>query len=136
MYLSSRNIQKAHVLPYSDVSTYHILWSDVVLVESAALGSDLKPLAEKTLPPVKVRRFVPRAARGTKGETGDGVATDPAAPKGARTVRTRKSPAVKTAARKPATRTAAPKAKAKSAPKAAAKKKPAAKKPAPKKKGK
>jgi large subunit ribosomal protein L4 len=38
VYLSGRNLQRAHVMPYSDASTYHILWSDVVLVESNALG--------------------------------------------------------------------------------------------------
>ena len=37
VYLSARNLQNVHVLPYSDVSTYEILWSDVVIVESAAL---------------------------------------------------------------------------------------------------
>ncbi|MBX6331830.1 MAG: 50S ribosomal protein L4, partial [Gemmatimonadaceae bacterium] len=29
VYLSARNIGTVQVLPYSDVSTYHILWSDV-----------------------------------------------------------------------------------------------------------
>lgn len=37
VYLSARNIGRAHVLPFSDVSTYHILWSDVVVIESSAL---------------------------------------------------------------------------------------------------
>jgi large subunit ribosomal protein L4 len=37
VYLSTRNLANAHVLPYSDASTYHILWSDVVLIESSAL---------------------------------------------------------------------------------------------------
>jgi ribosome-binding ATPase YchF (GTP1/OBG family) len=37
VYLSARNIERAHVMPYSDASTYHILWSDVVVIESAAL---------------------------------------------------------------------------------------------------
>jgi len=38
VYLSGRNLERAHVMPYSDVSTYHILWADVLLVESNALG--------------------------------------------------------------------------------------------------
>jgi len=38
VFLSGRNLQRVHVMPYSDVSTYHILWSDVVLIESNALG--------------------------------------------------------------------------------------------------
>ena len=36
-----------HVMPYSDVSTYHILWSDVVLIEAGALGQTLAPIAEE-----------------------------------------------------------------------------------------
>ena len=43
VFLSGRNLPLVHVMPYSDVSTYHILWSDVVLVESGALGSQLEP---------------------------------------------------------------------------------------------
>ena len=38
VYMSGRNLPSTHVMPYSDVSTYHILWSDVVLVEGSALG--------------------------------------------------------------------------------------------------
>ncbi len=37
VYLSARNLGRAHVMPFSDASTYHILWSDVVVIESAAL---------------------------------------------------------------------------------------------------
>ena len=37
VYLSGRNLPNVHVLPYSDVSTYHLLWSDLVLIEQAAL---------------------------------------------------------------------------------------------------
>ena len=37
VYLSARNLSNAHVMPYSDASTYHILWSDVVVIESSAL---------------------------------------------------------------------------------------------------
>jgi large subunit ribosomal protein L4 len=43
VFLSGRNLPLVHVMPYSDVSTYHILWSDVVLIESAALGAKLEP---------------------------------------------------------------------------------------------
>src|SRR5688572_1237533 len=39
VYMSGRNLPRTHVLPYSDVSTYHLLWSDVVLVEGGALGA-------------------------------------------------------------------------------------------------
>jgi large subunit ribosomal protein L4 len=37
VHLSARNLPNVHVMPYGDASTYHILWSDVVVVESAAL---------------------------------------------------------------------------------------------------
>jgi large subunit ribosomal protein L4 len=39
VFKSGRNVPNVHVMPYSDVSTFHVLWSDVVLVESAALGA-------------------------------------------------------------------------------------------------
>ncbi|MCA0376906.1 MAG: 50S ribosomal protein L4 [Gemmatimonadetes bacterium] len=39
-YLSARNLGRAHVMPYSDASTYHILWSDVVVIEASALTSN------------------------------------------------------------------------------------------------
>ena len=45
VFLSGRNLPAVHVMPYSDVSTYHILWSDVVLIESGALGNGLEPIA-------------------------------------------------------------------------------------------
>ncbi len=37
VYLSARNLGYAHVMPYSDASTYQILWSDVLVIESSAL---------------------------------------------------------------------------------------------------
>jgi len=42
VYISGRNLPRTHVLPYSDVSTYHLLWSDVVIVESSAFGTALE----------------------------------------------------------------------------------------------
>lgn len=42
VFLSGRNLQQTHVMPYADVSTYHILWSELVIIESDALGSDLE----------------------------------------------------------------------------------------------
>src|SRR5205809_6503694 len=46
VFLSGRNLPNVHVMPYSDVSTYHPLWSDVVLIESEALGEKLAAVAE------------------------------------------------------------------------------------------
>ena len=57
VFLSGRNIPNVHVMPYGDSSTYHILWSDVVLVEAGALGTTLEPLAnEKPAPVTKKAR--------------------------------------------------------------------------------
>jgi large subunit ribosomal protein L4 len=115
VFLSGRNLQRTYVMPYADVSTYHVLWSDVVLIESNALGYTLDTVEEK-----------PRAAR-PKSETKSRGAekAEAKAERGA----ARKSAAKKTT-HKAATKTAKPKAKSKTA------KKPAAKKSAGKKKGK
>jgi large subunit ribosomal protein L4 len=37
LFLSGRNLPTTHVMPFSDASTYHILWSDVLVIERAAL---------------------------------------------------------------------------------------------------
>ena len=55
VHLSCRNIPWAYVLPYSDVSTYHVLWSDNVLIEASALGIELEPVVERERAP-KPRR--------------------------------------------------------------------------------
>ena len=118
VFLSARNLQRTHVMPYADVSTYHILWSDVVLIESNALGYELAAVEEK-----------PRAAR-PKSETKSRGA-EKAERKTAKAEA--KSASAHKAARKglkAAGRSAKPKAAAKTA------KKTSAKKSAGKKKGK
>jgi len=113
VFLSGRNLQRTHVMPYADVSTYHILWSDVVLVESNALGYELDTVAEK-----------PRAAK-AKSEAKSHRAAKAEAKAEAK------------AAKKSAAKKTAHKAEARAAkPKAKAAKKTAAKKSAGKKKGK
>lgn len=114
VFLSGRNLTTVHVMPYSDVSTYHILWSDAVLIEAGAIGHTLSPIAEER---------------------------EVAAPK--RNAAAKKTAAKKAAPAKaeaaPAKKTAAKKAAKKSASSAPAAKKAAAKKPAEtsaKKKGK
>ena len=124
VFLSGRNIPLAHVMPFSDVSTYHILWSDVVLVESSALGEAMSPVKEKELAKVKVVRYVERGNDDGSSKMEDGEPKSKAKKKAAVKAKApaKKAPAKKTAAKKPAA-------------KAAAKKSPA-KKSAPKKKGK
>ncbi len=112
VFLSGRNLPTVHVLPYADVSTYHLLWSDVVLVEAGALGQTLEPIAETEAAP-KAKRAKPAKAAKPKAEP-----------------KAKAAPRKKAAATKPA-------AKKRAAPKSAAKKtagkKPAAKKTAAKK---
>lgn len=110
VFLSGRNLQRTHVMPYADVSTYHILWSDVVLVESNALGYQLDTVEEK-----------PRAAR-PKSETksrGAAKAERKTAKAEAKSANAHK--AARKAA-KAAGKSAKPKAAAKSAKKTTAKK--------------
>jgi large subunit ribosomal protein L4 len=129
VFLSGRNLPNVHVMPYSDVSTYHLLWSDVVLIEGSAIGHTLSPIKEDpiALPP---RRGTPASTAAVSGRTA--AAKKPATKKAAA-----KAPAAKKAAAKKAVKADSAKAPAK---KAAAKKaagtKRAAKKAAPKKKDK
>jgi large subunit ribosomal protein L4 len=139
VYLSGRNLPLVQVLPYSDVSTYHILWSDLVLIEASAIGQTLEPVVEtgRAVPARKVRAATHGASRasGAKHAT-TGSSRAAGAAKAAKK-------AAKKAAAKKATKKAKPAAKAKravtksakkSASAPAAKKRPAAKKAAPKKK--
>lgn len=108
VHLSGRNLPNVHVLPFTDASVYHVLWSDVVLIEGAALGHTLAPIAEK-------EPALPKKAK---------AATKPAAKAAAKSAPKAK-PAAKAAAKK-----AAPKAEKAEA---STEKKPAAKKTARKK---
>ena len=115
VYLSGRNLPKVHVLPYSDASTYDLLWSDVVLVEASAIGQTLAPVAEKAHEKVKVKKAASKAPKEPKAKKAAEAAKKQTAKKAA----AKKAPAKKKAAAKPA-----------------AKKAPAKKAAAPKKKGK
>ena len=119
VFLSGRNLPNVHVMPYADVSTYHILWSDVVLIEGAAIGHTLAPIKEEpiALPP---RRATPATTTAVSGRKAAAKKTPQRAPTAKK----------KTAAKK-TVRTA--KKSAKKETKAAAGKKPAAKKSAAKK---
>ena len=106
VFLSGRNLPNVHVMPYSDSSTYHILWSDVVLVEAGALGTTLEPIAEEQAAPKRER------------------STEAAPVKAARTRTPAKAAAKKSAAKKAPAKKAAKKSAAKksTARKSAAKK--------------
>ncbi|HEV7990285.1 MAG TPA: 50S ribosomal protein L4 [Gemmatimonadaceae bacterium] len=66
VFLSGRNIPNVHVMPYSDSSTYHILWSDVVLVEAGAIGQTLEPVKETEAPLPKRERPAAEVAKGER----------------------------------------------------------------------
>ncbi len=112
VFLSGRNIPNLHVMPYGDSSTYHILWSDVVLVEAGALGTTLEPLANDTGAPV-----TKKARPAAEVEKAARKVAKRAAKTEAKTAAKKKAPAKKKAAAK---KSAAKKAPVKK--KAAAKK--------------
>jgi large subunit ribosomal protein L4 len=112
VFLSGRNLPTVHVMPYSDVSTYHILWSDVVLIESGAIGQSMEPLNEARTEKPSARKTAAKAApakkaAGTRGRAKQ--ATQATAKKGA----AKKSAAKKPAAKKPAAKKSAAKKKGK-----------------------
>jgi large subunit ribosomal protein L4 len=108
VFLSGRNLPNVHVMPYSDVSTYHVLWSDVVLIEAEALGEKLDTIEESTEVKAATTKASTKAA--AKKTTTKAVARKPAkaeakakpakAAKKASAVK--KTVAKKTAAKKPA----------------------------------
>lgn len=109
VYLSGRNLPRVEILPYSDVSTYHLLWSDVVLIEATAIGQTLAPVAEKEAAPVSRKK----AARPDAEEKATKKAAKPVKTK-ARAKAAPKKAAAKAAAPKKAKKTSTVK---KSAPK-------------------
>jgi large subunit ribosomal protein L4 len=117
VFLSGRNLPNVHVMPYSDVSTYHILWSDLVVIEEGALNGNAGAGGE---------------VRGEPDETQVARPSKPAAKKVARPTGSRKTSAAKqeAKARKTATRAKAKTAKAKAKPEAQAASNKAAKKAA------
>ncbi|HXL86051.1 MAG TPA: 50S ribosomal protein L4 [Gemmatimonadaceae bacterium] len=110
VFLSGRNLQRTHVMPYADVSTYHILWSDVVLIESNALGYELSAVEEKPRAARPKSESKSRGAEKAERKTAKAEAKSASAHKAARK------------GAKAAGRSAKPKAAAKSAKKSSAKK--------------
>jgi large subunit ribosomal protein L4 len=105
VYLSARNIPDVQVMPYSDVSAYHLLWSDVVLVEGGAIGQDLEPVTE-TEPTERKRRRRAKPAPEVEAEEAETPAAKKRGRKAAKPPAQR-APARKAAAKKPARKAAA-----------------------------
>src|SRR5690349_8084075 len=100
VFLSGRNMPLVHVMPYSDVSTYHILWSDVVLIESAALGEKLEPAEGEEKAPDEGRGT--RGAKSVRKAASKAGAKKAAARGGARKAAAKRPAAKKRAAKKAA----------------------------------
>ncbi|HEX7940578.1 MAG TPA: 50S ribosomal protein L4, partial [Gemmatimonadaceae bacterium] len=113
VYLSGRNLPTVHVMPYSDVSTYHVLWSDAVVIEAGALGQTLEPVAEQE--PAADAAPKRSAAKTAAKPAAKKATKKAAAPKGAATKRAKSGGASASSAKKsPAKKkTAAKKASAK-----------------------
>ena len=105
VFLSARNLPTVHVMPYSDVSTYHILWSDVVLIEAGAIGQTLAPIAE--------REEAPRAAKKSASKNVPAAKKTAAKKAPAKKAAAKKAPVAKKAAEKPVAKKAAAKKKGK-----------------------
>ena len=96
VYISGRNLPTAHVMPFSDVSTYHILWSDIVVIEGSALGAQAE-IAEEA----ETAEETTAAPRAAKKKTARKSATKTAGRKtAAKKTVAKKSTAKKAAARK------------------------------------
>ena len=133
VYLSGRNLPSVQILPYSDVSTYHILWSDVVMIEATALGHTLDPIAERE-PAEKPKRARKTARKAAASDDADDAETKPARKSAAKKgPATTKSKAAKTRTKMSADRKSA--VKKKSAAKKSAKKSTTRGSAKPKKKG-
>jgi hypothetical protein len=101
VFLSGRNLPNVHVMPYSDVSTYHVLWSDVVLIESEALGEKLDTIEESA----EVKAAAKKSAAKAEAKPAKPAAKKAAAKKTAKVeakAKTKKPAAKKAAATKPA----------------------------------
>jgi large subunit ribosomal protein L4 len=108
VFLSGRNLTTVHVMPYADVSTYHILWSDAVLIEASAIGHSLAPIAEKEEVTSAKKPAAKKVAKGAAPKAEKAPAKKTAAKKSA----AKKAPAAKkAAAKKPAAKSAKKKGK-------------------------
>jgi large subunit ribosomal protein L4 len=110
VFLSGRNIPNVHVMPFTDSSTYHILWSDIVLVEAGAIGTTLEPIAnEKPAPVVKKARPAAEVEKAAKKVAKRAAKTEAKAEQKTVAKKTAKAPAEGAAKKTAAKKTAAKK---------------------------
>jgi len=106
VYLSGRNIPNVRIAAYSDVTTYDVVWSDVVLVEAGAIGQTLAPVTESAAAPVKVKK-APAKAKAPKAEAKAAPAKQASVKKAA--AKAAEKPVAKAAAKKAPAKKAAKK---------------------------
>jgi large subunit ribosomal protein L4 len=118
VYLSGRNLPNVQVMRYGDVSTYHVLWSDAVLIEAAAIGHALSPVAETEDAGRRASRAERKAAnpRSKSAASGPPAKKTKAGPRAAKAKTPARKQAAGGAARRPAKK-ALGKAPKKAAPK-------------------
>jgi hypothetical protein len=102
VFLSGRNIPNVHVMPYTDSSTYHILWSDVVLIEAGAVGASLSPIAEEASAPVAKKSKAASPANSSAATKKTAKVAKKAAKTEAKSAKSAKKAAAKPAAKKSA----------------------------------
>ena len=100
VFLSGRNLPSVHVMPYQDVSTYHILWSDVVLIEAGAIGAEAPAAGDRPARAAKKRakpeaEAAPAKKRAAKKTTKRTAAKKTTAKKAAKKTSRRPSPAAR-----------------------------------------
>lgn len=111
VFLSGRNLTTVHVMPYSDVSTYHLLWSDAVLIEASAIGHSLTPIEEREPAPAPKRNAAAAKKPAAKKAAAPKAEKAPARKTAAKTAAKKAPAAKKAAAKKPAAKSAKKKGK-------------------------
>jgi large subunit ribosomal protein L4 len=123
VYLSGRNLSRVKVMDYQEASAYDVLWSEVVVVEQAALTGEEPTVADEAA--LEVTKAPPRAKAAPKAPAkarAKAKAATPAAKKAVKKKATKKATKKKAAPRK-ATATAAKKKKSTTAKKKTTRKK-------------
>jgi large subunit ribosomal protein L4 len=66
VFLSGRNLPNVHVMPYSDASTYHVLWSDLVVIEEGAFTGERPTGGDAAETPATTKAATKAARNATK----------------------------------------------------------------------
>jgi len=111
VYLSGRNLPTVDVMPFADAATYHVLWSDAVVIERGAFTGEAAAVAvEADDAPAPKPAKRPAAKKTTSAASKPKAEKKPAAPKAAKPKTEKKAAAPKAEKKAPAKK-AAPKKK-------------------------